>query len=114
MELMKKTPLIAGAAIGGVIAACIAADKALRRRLKQAKDPSHAAQILGRALQRKGKDVASEVKAWLESPTVQGALDEGKDFLSRSLHALEKSAHAAAVSLKKQAPAKRTKARKQK
>ena len=99
---MRKTPLLAGA-IGGVLAAVIASDKALRRKLKDVQDPTEAAKVIGQALKKKGRVVASDLKTWLESPGVQSAIDEGKDILHDALQKVERSAQSAATSLKKQA-----------
>ena len=99
---MKKASLLAGA-VGGVIAAVIASDKSLRRKLGQVQDPTEAAKVLGDALAKKGKVAARDAKAWLESPGVQSAIDEGKDILHDAMRRVERSAKEAAASLKKQA-----------
>jgi len=67
---MRKINFVIGA-LSGLVGGLILTNKQLRDRLKDAEDPAEAAKILGKEMQKSGKQVAKEAKAWFESGEVQ-------------------------------------------
>lgn len=76
---MRKFSLLLGA-VGGALAGYLLSNDKLRTDLKKAKDPEAAAKLLGAHLQKDGKQIAKEVKAFVESEDVQKNLTKAKKF----------------------------------
>lgn len=88
---MRKLNLLIGA-VTGLFGGLLLGNKKLRQELKGTKDPKVAAKILGKELQRGGKEVAKEAKQWYESPETQRGLKRFKHYLLRQWRGVEKKA----------------------
>jgi ribosomal protein L17 len=76
---MKKFSLLLGT-LGGAMAGYLLSNKKLRDDLVNAKDPEAAAKLLGSHLQRDGKNLAKQVREFVESDDVQTNLKRAKAF----------------------------------
>jgi len=76
---MKKFSLLLGA-LGGAFAGYLFSNKQLRRDLATAKDAESAAKLLGKHLQKDGKNLASQVQDFVESDEVQKNLTKAKKY----------------------------------
>lgn len=81
---MRKLHLLVGA-LGGTLAGYLLSNKTLRKKLSIAKDPQAAAKILGAEISRSGKEVAHEIRQWVESDDVRHHLAKGKTALLEAL-----------------------------
>ncbi|MEK7136656.1 MAG: hypothetical protein AAB853_00055 [Patescibacteria group bacterium] len=77
---MKKLNFLLGA-LGGLFGGLLISNRKLRQDLRDAKDPSSAAKMLGKELHRGGREVAKEAKQWLESDDTQRNLRKAKRYM---------------------------------
>ena len=77
---VKKLNFLLGA-LGGLFGGLLISNRKLRQDLRDAKDPQHAAKILGKELHRGGKEVAKEAKEWYESDYTQRNVKKAKRYL---------------------------------
>ncbi|MDD5623496.1 MAG: hypothetical protein PHI23_02175 [Candidatus Peribacteraceae bacterium] len=76
---MRKFSLLLGA-LGGMFAGYLFSNKRLREELARAQDPEAAARLLGRHLQRDGKNLARQVQDFVESDEVQRNIKKAKKY----------------------------------
>ena len=81
---MRKINFVIGA-LSGLVGGLILTNKQLRDRLKNAEDPAEAAKILGKEVQKSGKQVAKEAKAWFESEEVQNRWTLMKKYMKQKV-----------------------------
>lgn len=81
---MRKFNFLVGT-LSGLFGGLLLSNKKLRKKLKEAEDPKEAARIIGKEMQRSGKDVAIEAKEWVESDDVQKGIKRAKKFLTKKL-----------------------------
>lgn len=79
---MRNLKFLVGA-VGGLFGGYLLSNRSLRQQLKEAEDPSEAAAILKKEMQKSGKQVAKETQEWLQSPEVQLNWEKAKDYLSK-------------------------------
>jgi gas vesicle protein len=76
---MKKLSLLIGA-LGGAMAGYLFSNKQLRKDLATAKDAETAARLLGKHLQRDGKQLAEQARDFIESEDVQRNWRKAKEY----------------------------------
>jgi len=79
---MRKLSLLLGT-LGGAFAGYLFSNKKLREALAKAKDPEQAAKTLGQHLQKDGKQLARQVREFVESDEVQQNLGKAKEFAKK-------------------------------
>jgi len=67
------------------MAGYLLSNKKLRGELSKAKDAESAAKLLGKHLQRDGRQIAKQVKEFVESEDVQRNIKKAKDFASKKM-----------------------------
>lgn len=88
---MRKLNFLIGAA-SGLFGGLLLSNKKLRTKLREAKDPTHAAKILGEEFKRSGKEIAQETKQWVKSDDVQHWWTRMKKGIKKKCHALQEDA----------------------
>ena len=91
VESMRKFNLLVGT-IGGLFGGLLLSNRKLRKDLMTSKDPKLAAKLLGKELQRGGKEVAKEAKEWLESEHTQKGFRRLKHYFLKQWKGMEKEA----------------------
>lgn len=81
---MKKISILLGT-LGGALGGYLLSNGKLRDSLLKAKDPEHAAKLLGKHLQQDGKKLAREVQTFVQSDDVQANLGKAKKFALQTL-----------------------------
>ena len=76
---MRKLNFLLGA-IGGMLGGLLMSNKKLRRDLRAVNDPKEAAKLVGKELQRSGKQIAEEAKEWMEREDVQRNMRKAKRY----------------------------------
>ena len=113
---MRKINFVVGA-LSGLVGGLLLTNKQLRDRLKEAEDPSEAAKILGKEMQRSGKQVAKEAKEWFERDDVQDRWTLMKKYMKQKAEDAAGEAEIFAKDVtkkaKKELPAVARKAKKQ-
>lgn len=84
LAAMKKISLLLGT-LGGALGGYLLSNSKLREGLLRAKDPEHAAKLLGRHLQQDGKRLAKEVQTFVQSDDVRANLKKAKKFALQTL-----------------------------
>lgn len=77
---MKKLPFLLGT-LGGALAGYVFSNKKLRTELKDAKDATDAAKILGKHLSHDGQTVAKEAQQLAEEHGLDDRLADGKKYV---------------------------------
>lgn len=77
---MKKISFLLGT-VGGALAGYVLSNKKLRTELRDAKDATAAAKILGRHLSHDGQVVATEVRELAEEHHLDDRLAEGRKYV---------------------------------
>ncbi|HLD07540.1 MAG TPA: hypothetical protein VJB60_00560 [Candidatus Peribacterales bacterium] len=67
---MRSLKFVLGA-LGGLFGGMLLTNKNLRKKIRDAKDPKQAAQILGQEVHRGSKELAKEAKEWAQSEEAQ-------------------------------------------
>ena len=88
---MRKFNFLVGA-LGGLFGGMLMSNKKLRHKLQKTDDPKEAAKMIGKEVQRSGKEVAHEAKDWLESPEVQKGWKKAKKYMTKKLGEASKEA----------------------
>ena len=86
---MKKISLLIGA-LGGALGGYLLSNTKLREGLMNAKDPEHAARILGKHLQQDGKKLAKDAQSFIESKEVQDNLKKARKFAEQRMNDAKK------------------------
>jgi len=104
-SLMKKLNFLIGA-IGGMFGGLLLSNKKLRTDLKKVDDPKEAAKIIGKEIQRGGKEVAKEAKQWFESEKTQKGIRSWKRFMGKKWEGITTEAEHIAADAAKTAKVK--------
>ena len=97
---MRKFNFLVGAA-SGLIGGLLLSNKQLRKKLSEAEDPGEAAKILGKEVQRSGKQVMKEAKHWIESEEVQDRWGLMKKYMKKKMDEAKEGASIVANDAKK-------------
>ena len=84
IKSMRKLNFLLGA-IGGMLGGLLLSNKKLRRDLRDVNDPKEAAKLVGKELQRSGKQIAEEAKEWMEREDVQRNMRKAKRYFWHKL-----------------------------
>jgi len=98
---MRKLNFLIGT-LGGMFGGLLLSNKKLRK----AEDPQHAAKIIGKELQSKGKEVAKEAKQWYESDKTQRGLKKWKRYFGKQWQGISHEAEHIAANAAKTAKSK--------
>jgi len=79
---MKKLSLLLGT-VGGALAGYVFSNKKLRTDLKQAKDATEAAKVLGKHISKDGQSVAKEVGELAEQYHLDDRMQDGKNYVAK-------------------------------
>ena len=102
---MRKLNFLIGT-LGGMFGGLLLSNKKLRTDLRKAEDPQHAAKIIGKELQSKGKEVAKEAKQWYESDKTQRGLKKWKRYFGKQWQGISHEAEHIAANAAKTAKSK--------
>jgi len=87
-------------------------NKKLRQKLKKADDPSAAAKIIGKEIQRSGQEVAKETQKFVKSAEFQSWWKKMKKNFSKQCKSLQEEAEHIAADASKKARKKAIEAKK--
>jgi uncharacterized protein YneF (UPF0154 family) len=97
---MRKLNFIIGAA-SGLFGGMLLSNKKFRQTLKDAKDPSEAARIIGHEMHRGGKEAIEDARKFMQRPEVQSWLKNMKHKAGVQCKSLQEEAeHIAAEAAK--------------
>lgn len=88
---MRNLKFLLGA-VGGLFGGMLLSNKNLRKKLKEADDPTEAAKILGHEVHRSGKELAKEAKDWATSEETQERWQKMKKNITKQYNNLEEQA----------------------
>lgn len=108
---MRKFNFIVGA-LGGLFGGMLLSNKKLRQKLKKADDPSAAAKIIGKEIQRSGQEVAKETQKFVKSAEFQSWWKKMKKNFSKQCKSLQEEAEHIAADASKKARKKAIEAKK--